>query len=763
MSARDLRGIWLSIRLAGPQAYGAQLGSMSGAQGQLSTTRVSGIPIISKPLLFVVKPKLEGTAGRGPGEGYNLQVELGMSDVDYGHFKDLGRLILHRTHMIDLTKSIDNQPVKGIIEHVINKFVAIRKEFEVFREHKFWCIKALYLVLLRYRSRAATTKANKQKALEDLAASGGPLPPLVKPRKKPGRPPKNGVPTSKTKGRAKAAAAATSAMPGPREHGPIVTLPHPLASSALLAVAGPPTSQYGEVIPGAPVHGHFAPGTGVPAPYPGHIPYGVPTHTQVAPAAGLFGPYPSHIAPGGPAYHAFTPGPDAQASYASQLCAKQVSYAAPTNAQIPSPPSASAYYPSHTFAGASAYYPNHSITGVSPHNQVASAPSVPAPNAGQADAGTSAHDQVASAPSAPAPDLGQAVAGASAHDQFAHAPGASASRSNDGFSNAPMYDHTPAEPVAPTPSSDQSALSPPASNQVPTAPSPPVDRSASSAPDPNTNSLTSAAQVLDGPTAGGGIVLERHPMEADIGGVGFEAEREFDVSMRAAEYSMHMMSIRMDNEDDDDGDFDIHPDPAPNFLIWRGLKIPLVEVAKIRNAAAIEAAGGNARFGPIYKDLIKRFIEDPDYDPASEPNPPPRPEPKASRGRGRRAARGARSETTLPDGAASTTLNNTPALADNAPTSTGDSITVPVDAQPVAQKSRAKPKMRPAPVLEPKSDSETEPAADQEDQQVGPVVPEKELDDSVGKKGGKKPRTKPAGKGKDKVVDVPLRQSSRRK
>ncbi|QRV96380.1 hypothetical protein RhiJN_24398 [Ceratobasidium sp. AG-Ba] len=63
------------------------------------------------------------------------------------------------------------------------------------------------------------------------------------------------------------------------------------------------------------------------------------------------------------------------------------------------------------------------------------------------------------------------------------------------------------------------------------------------------------------------------------------------------------------------------PSAPPGFIVWRGLKISNVNMAKICAVAACKAAGLDYPFVPIYKDLVDKLAKDPDYDPSSDPDP----------------------------------------------------------------------------------------------------------------------------------------------
>ncbi|KAG9074988.1 hypothetical protein FRC06_010340, partial [Ceratobasidium sp. 370] len=65
---------------------------------------------------------------------------------------------------------------------------------------------------------------------------------------------------------------------------------------------------------------------------------------------------------------------------------------------------------------------------------------------------------------------------------------------------------------------------------------------------------------------------------------------------------------------------------APGLsIVWRGHTISANAMAKLRSAAARQAAGTKPRVAAIYRELIDKLATDPNYDPASDPLPVPKP------------------------------------------------------------------------------------------------------------------------------------------
>ncbi|QRV81019.1 hypothetical protein RhiJN_09034 [Ceratobasidium sp. AG-Ba] len=116
----------------------------------------------SLPLRFEVCKKPKGSAGRGPPDGYNLQVALQMPDADYKIFRSDLTAILWQCKAINMTEPVTKQSRDALV-HCLKKFVSKHPEFEEFRELRFWCIwAAMGMVLRQSASRTQRDKARRQ-------------------------------------------------------------------------------------------------------------------------------------------------------------------------------------------------------------------------------------------------------------------------------------------------------------------------------------------------------------------------------------------------------------------------------------------------------------------------------------------------------------------------------------------------------------------------------------------------------------------------
>ncbi|QRV97064.1 hypothetical protein RhiJN_25083 [Ceratobasidium sp. AG-Ba] len=153
------------------------------------------------PLRFEVCKKPKGSAGRGPPDGYNLQVAMQMPDEDYKIFRSDLTTILWQCKAINMTEPVTKQSRDALV-HCLKKFVSKHPELEEFRERRFWCVwAAMGMILRQSASRAQRDKTRRQ--------AGFSLPKIT--TRKRGRPRKQAADTSQVKsGAASEAAADTS-------------------------------------------------------------------------------------------------------------------------------------------------------------------------------------------------------------------------------------------------------------------------------------------------------------------------------------------------------------------------------------------------------------------------------------------------------------------------------------------------------------------------------------------------------------------------
>ncbi|QRW07093.1 hypothetical protein RhiLY_06092 [Ceratobasidium sp. AG-Ba] len=628
---------------------------------------------------------------------------MSMSNADYSRFLALGKLVLACTHAVDLSKSATNQPVKGVLDLCVRKFVYARPEFEAYRKYGYWCIYALYMSLLRTRSGAANKVL---KAARDALNEGGGEPPSMSDSESP-----TASNTESPAGFGIQPTTVLAAQPDNQPSAPTVKVPRP---------RGRPRKNPLPAAPNAPLNMQDAStSNSAPAPTP-------------EPSAALTAPGVSALSPNSsPILHDHTPAmPDALAPDVAQgtksLPAPNLAPPAPGPA-VPTPDSAPTFAPAALSHGPT-------VPGVAAPTPASAAPARAVP--------------VLAVPILAVPVLAapaEAVPAPAAPARAVPAPAA------------------PAQAV-PTPAAPVPAVPAPAA-PVPAAPVPAVPAPAPSDA-PTSNPLLHGHTVVKPPAIVEPQQAQHSDEESDSA-----VDQAFDVSMRAAENDMASMSLHMDlPEQDDDGDFEmaeamsppaptlqsqlattavvaaptLAPSPAPDYIVWRGIKISMVELSKLRQAAASQAAGGKPRFVAIYKDLIDKLAKDPSYDPATEPDPLPAPNsaPKAGRGRGRGRSRGAACDAGRhnENQMVIDPADDTPATPYDAP--------APLDDTPPATKTRAKPKMRPPPAPE----LELESAANEEDQQDRPE-PGSKAKGATGRKVGAGEQGKGSNKGKGKATD----------
>ncbi|QRV80567.1 hypothetical protein RhiJN_08582 [Ceratobasidium sp. AG-Ba] len=141
------------------------------------------------PLRFEVCKKPPGSAGRGPPDGFNLQVTIKMPDDDYKIFCGDMATILWQCKAINMQLSVSKQSCDALV-HCVKKFVSMHTEFEAFCELKFWCIWSLVGMLLRQSSSRYKMTQERRQAAFSL--------PKITVRKR-GRPRKQPADTSMTK------------------------------------------------------------------------------------------------------------------------------------------------------------------------------------------------------------------------------------------------------------------------------------------------------------------------------------------------------------------------------------------------------------------------------------------------------------------------------------------------------------------------------------------------------------------------------------